>query len=120
MPFLLANWKILTVGIIVLITGAVIGLQRHQIVTLQKEKVSITVAYELLAAKVSEQNREILKLGELKKQADAKRLQAIKKSESIQRDAQGKINAYNGVSVDSSGTCEGEMRAIKRLLERAK
>lgn len=71
--------------------------------------------YDILAVEVVKQAAAIKEGGELKKEADRKRIEAEKKASAIQAQARHTENALQAVPA-SSGACESELETIKQLL----
>jgi DNA repair exonuclease SbcCD ATPase subunit len=128
-PWALANWGKVIVGILVLSITIYIAVLNVKIANRDKRIAEITQevelwkqTYSVLASKVAEQNAAINKLDEQRKTALRKRAQGDKKAAVIvahQKDVETRLEAIASVP-EASSTCEAEMDAIKQMLGAAK
>jgi DNA repair exonuclease SbcCD ATPase subunit len=128
-PWALANWGKVIVGILVLSITIYIAVLNVKIANRDKRIAEITQevelwkqTYSVLASKVAEQNAAIQKLDAQRKTALKKRAQADKKAAAIvahQKEAETRLEAIPSVP-EASSTCEAEMDAIKAMLGAAK
>lgn len=126
-PWALANWGKLLVGMIVLILGVYITILNSRIANLsaqvkesQAEIVLWKQTYFILSTKVTEQNEAINKLESQRKTALSKRAQSDKKAAAVvahQKEAETRLEAIASVPVASSGECEAELSKIRQLLD---
>jgi DNA repair exonuclease SbcCD ATPase subunit len=128
-PWALANWGKVLVGMLVLILGTYIAVLNVKIANRDKKIAEISLqakaweqAYTIMKEKVVEQNSAINKLEEQRKTALRKRAQGDKKAAVIvahQKEAETRLEAIPSVP-EASSTCEAEMDAIKAMLGAAK
>jgi DNA repair exonuclease SbcCD ATPase subunit len=128
-PWALANWGKVIVGILVLSITIYIAVLNVKIANRDKKIAEITQevegwksAYSILSNKVVEQNAAIQKLDAQRKTALIKRTEADKKAAAIvahQKEAETRLEAIASVT-EASSTCEAEMDAIKAMLGAAK
>lgn len=128
-PWALANWGKVIVGIIILsitiyiaVLNVKIANRDKRIAEMSQEVEGWKSAYSILSNKVVEQNAAIQKLDAQRKMAIRKRAQGDKKAAAIvahQKEAETRLEAITQAS-EASGTCEAEMDAIKAMLEAAK
>jgi DNA repair exonuclease SbcCD ATPase subunit len=128
-PWALANWGKVIVGILILSITIYIAVLNVKIANRDKKIAEITQevelwkqTYSVLASKVAEQNTAINKLEEQRKTALKKRAQGDKKAASVvahQKGAETRLEAIASVP-EASSTCEAEMDAIKQMLGAAK
>jgi chromosome segregation ATPase len=128
-PWALANWGKVIVGILVLSITIYIAVLNVKIANRDKKIAEITQevegwksAYSILSNKVVEQNAAIQKLDAQRKTALIKRTEADKKAAAIvahQKEAETRLEAIASVP-EASSTCEAEMDAIKQMLGAAK
>jgi DNA repair exonuclease SbcCD ATPase subunit len=128
-PWALANWGKVIVGILVLSITIYIAVLNVKIANRDKRIAEITQevelwkqTYSVLASKVAEQNAAINKLEEQRKTALRKRSESDKKAAAIvahQKEAETRLEAIASVP-EASSTCEAEMDAIKQMLGAAK
>jgi cell division protein FtsB len=128
-PWALANWGKIIVGILILSITVYIGVLKFQIGSLHGENAELRgevelwkQTYTVLSQKAAEQNAAINKLEEQRKTALKNRAQADKKAAPIvahQKQAETRVDAIAPVA-EASSTCEAELGAIKQMLEAAK
>lgn len=76
MPFLLGNWRVLVYVGLLLVCAAAVGVTRYQLLGCRAEHAKAQANYEILAARVAEQNRAVEALEQAAKEAAAKARQA--------------------------------------------
>jgi chromosome segregation ATPase len=128
-PWALANWGKVIVGILALSITIYIAVLNVKIANRDKKIAEITQevdgwksAYSILSNQVVEQNAAIQKLDAQRKTALRKRSESDKKAAAIvahQKQAETRLEAIASVP-EASSTCEAEMDAIKAMLEAAK
>jgi uncharacterized UPF0160 family protein len=128
-PWALANWGKVIVGILVLSITIYIAVLNVKIANRDKKIAEITQevdgwksAYSILSNKVVEQNAAIQKLDAQRKTALIKRTEGDKKAAAIvahQKEAETRLEAIASVP-EASSTCEAEMDAIRAMLGAAK
>lgn len=128
-PWALANWGKVIVGILILSITIYIAVLNVKIANRDKKIAEISLqakaweqAYTIMKEKVVEQNAAINKLEEQRKTALNKRAQGDKKAAVIvahQKEAETRLESIATVP-EASSTCEAEMDAIKAMLGAAK
>jgi cell division protein FtsB len=128
-PWALANWGKVIVGILILSITIYIAVLNVKIANRYKKIAEISLqakaweqAYTIMKEKVVEQNAAINKLEDQRKTALKKRAQGDKKAAVIvahQKQAETRLESIATVP-EASSTCEAEMDAIKAMLGAAK
>jgi hypothetical protein len=127
----LANWGKVIVGILFLSITIYVGflkLQNHalrneadtQSLKVKEQQIELKEwkrVYGILTDELARQNKAVNELGERKKEADSKRIQAEKKASAIVAQARQSENSLQRVPVAESAACEAEMATIHQLLD---